>query len=185
LCGDKSDNIPGVKGIGKTTAVKLLGEYGSLENIYANIEEIKGATRKKLEEGKPDADHSQILARIIQDVPLEVGLEDLKLQGFDPAKIQPILEHLQLQTFLDKVNQIQKQFKGNIQPKTSETSVNTEEDTSFFTKEETEIYQQQKTANNPASKIKLRLIQTSEDLKQLVAILQNHTDTNRALCKTT
>ena len=178
LCGDKSDNIPGVKGIGKTTAVKLLGEYSSLENIYANIEEIKGATRKKLEEGKPDADHSQILARIIQDVPLEVGLEDLKLQGFDPAKIQPILEHLQLQTFLDKVNQIQKQFKGNIQPKTSETSVNTEEDTSFFTKEETEIYQQQKTANNPASKIKLRLIQTPEDLKQLVAILQNHTDTN-------
>lgn len=178
LCGDKSDNIPGVKGIGKTTAVKLLGEYGSLENIYAHIEDIKGATRKKLEEGKPDADHSQILARIIQDVPLEVGLEDLKLQGFDQPKIQRILEHLQLQTFLDKVNQIQKQFKGNIQLKTSETSVNTEEDTSFFTKEETEIYQQQKIANNPESKIKLRLIQTSEDLKQLVAILQNHTDTN-------
>ncbi|MCB8776231.1 DNA polymerase I [Planktothrix agardhii 1032] len=178
LCGDKSDNIPGVKGIGKTTAVKLLGEYHSLENIYAHIEDIKGATRKKLEEGKPDADHSQILARIIQDVPLEVGLEDLKLQGFDQAKIQRILEHLQLQTFLDKVNQIQKQFKGNIQLKTSGTSVNTEEDTSFFTKEETEIYQQQKIANNPESKIKLRLIQTSEDLKQLVAILQNHTDTN-------
>ncbi|MGL6136200.1 MAG: 5'-3' exonuclease H3TH domain-containing protein, partial [Planktothrix sp.] len=178
LCGDKSDNIPGVKGIGKTTAVKLLGEYGSLENIYAHIEDIKGATRKKLEEGKPDADHSQTLARIIQDVPLEVGLEDFKLQGFDQAKIQPILEHLQLQTFLDKVNQIQKQFKGNIQPKTPETSVDTEEDTSFFTRQETEIYQQQRIANNPASKIKLRLIQTPEDLKQLVAILQNHTDTN-------
>ncbi|SKB13007.1 DNA polymerase I [Planktothrix sp. PCC 11201] len=178
LCGDKSDNIPGVKGIGKTTAVKLLGEYGSLENIYAHIEDIKGATRKKLEEGKPDADHSQTLARIIQDVPLEVGLEDFKLQGFDQAKIQPILEHLQLQTFLDKVNQIQKQFKGNIPVQTSEISVDTDEDASFFTREETEIDQQQKIANHPVSQLQLRLIQTPEALKQLVDILQDHTDIN-------
>ncbi len=178
LCGDKSDNIPGVKGIGKTTAVKLLGEYGSLENIYAHIEEIKGATRKKLEEGKADADHSQTLARIIQDVPLEVGLEDLKLQGFDQGKIKPILEHLQLQTFLDKINQIQKQFKGNIQPEISEISVNIEEDTSFFTREETEIDRQKKLENSPKSQIQLRLIQTPEALEQLVNILKSHTDPN-------
>jgi len=178
LCGDKSDNIPGVKGIGKTTAVKLLGEYGSLENIYAHIEEIKGATRKKLEEGKADADHSQTLARIIQDVPLEVAIEDLKLQGFDQGKIQPILEHLQLQTFLDKINQIQKQFKGNIQPEISETSVNIEEDTSFYTREETEIDRQKKLENSAKSQIQLRLIQTSEALEQLIDILKSHTDPN-------
>ncbi|VXD25775.1 DNA polymerase I [Planktothrix serta PCC 8927] len=178
LCGDKSDNIPGVKGIGKTTAVKLLAEYGSLENIYAHIEEIKGATRTKLEEGKADADHSQTLARIIQDVPLEVALENLKLQGFDQGKIQPILEHLQLQTFLDKINQIQKQFKGNIQPEVSEPSVNIEEDTSFYTREETEIDRQKKLENSPKSQIQLRLIQTSEALEQLIDILKSHTDPN-------
>ncbi|MBV8882918.1 MAG: DNA polymerase I, partial [Chroococcidiopsidaceae cyanobacterium CP_BM_RX_35] len=64
LCGDKSDNIPGVKGIGEKTAVQLLNSYGNLDQIYASLDQIKGATKKKLEEGKELAYHSRFMATL-------------------------------------------------------------------------------------------------------------------------
>lgn len=112
LCGDKSDNIPGVKGIGDKTALQLLEAYNSLDGIYAAIDEIKGATKKKLEEGKEAAYHSQRMATIVQDVPLEVDLENCQLKGFDEAALIPMLEKLEFKTFLSKVKQIQKRFGG-------------------------------------------------------------------------
>ncbi|MEG5185490.1 DNA polymerase I [Microcoleus sp. B4-C3] len=112
LCGDKSDNIPGVKGIGDKTALQLLEAYNSLDGIYAAIDEIKGATKKKLEEGKEAAYHSQRMATIVQDVPLEINLEDCKLIGFDESALIPMLEKLEFKTFLNKVKQIQKRFGG-------------------------------------------------------------------------
>ena len=72
ICGDSSDNIPGVRGIGPKGAVKLLNEYGNLENIYDHIEEVSPqGTKKKLQESKESAFLSQELARIIRDVPLD------------------------------------------------------------------------------------------------------------------
>lgn len=68
LCGDTSDNIPGVKGIGDKTAVKLLTEYGSLDQIYASLDQIQGAVKKKLEAGKEEAYHSQHLAQLVLDL---------------------------------------------------------------------------------------------------------------------
>ncbi|TAF36336.1 MAG: DNA polymerase I [Oscillatoriales cyanobacterium] len=112
LCGDKSDNIPGVKGIGDKTALQLLEAYNSLDGIYAAIDEIKGATKKKLEEGKEAAYHSQRMATIVQDVPLEVELENCQLIGFDESALIPMLEKLEFKTFLNKVKQIQKRFGG-------------------------------------------------------------------------
>ncbi|MEG4811919.1 DNA polymerase I [Microcoleus sp. F8-D3] len=112
LCGDKSDNIPGVKGIGDKTALQLLEAYNSLDGIYAAIDEIKGATKKKLEEGKEAAYHSQRMATIVQDVPLEVDLENCQLKGFDESALIPMLEKLEFKTFLSKVKQIQKRFGG-------------------------------------------------------------------------
>ncbi|XZN90300.1 MAG: DNA polymerase I [Microcoleus sp.] len=112
LCGDKSDNIPGVKGIGDKTAIQLLTTYNSLDGIYAAIDEIKGATKKKLEEGKAAAYHSQHMATIVQDVPLEVELKNCQLKGFDEAALIPMLEKLEFKTFLSKVKQIQQRFGG-------------------------------------------------------------------------
>ncbi|MCW6052565.1 DNA polymerase I [Lyngbya sp. CCAP 1446/10] len=112
LCGDKSDNIPGVKGIGDKTALQLLEAYNTLDGIYAAIDQLKGATKKKLEEGKESAYHSQRMATIIQEVPLEVNLEDCQLIGFDEAALIPMLEKLEFKTFLTKVKQIQKRFGG-------------------------------------------------------------------------
>ncbi|WP_293292927.1 5'-3' exonuclease H3TH domain-containing protein, partial [Microcoleus sp. PH2017_13_LAR_U_A] len=118
LCGDKSDNIPGVKGIGDKTALQLLEAYNTLDGIYAAIDEIKGATKKKLEEGKEAAYHSQRMATIIQEVPLEINLEDCQLKGFDEAALIPMLEKLEFKTFLTKVKQIQKRFGGAEEPLT-------------------------------------------------------------------
>jgi DNA polymerase-1 len=112
LCGDKSDNIPGVKGIGDKTALQLLEAYHTLDGIYAALDEIKGATKKKLEEGKEAAYHSQRMATIVRDVPLDVELENCRLRGFDEAALIPMLEKLEFKSFLKKVQQIQQRFGG-------------------------------------------------------------------------
>ncbi|MBD2487377.1 DNA polymerase I [Aulosira sp. FACHB-615] len=176
LCGDKSDNIPGVKGIGEKTAVQLLNTYGSLENIYAAIAEIKGATQKKLTEGQEDAKKSQYLAQIVTEVPLEVNLDNCQLTGFDTSNLTPILEKLEFNTFLKKINEIQQKFGGEV----TETPANVEassidddgDDLSFFTAAETAAYQQQ-----PVSEIQPRIINSEAKLTELVNILQQFTDT--------
>ena len=80
LMGDSSDNIPGVGGVGEKTALKLMQEYKSLDNIYANIDKIKGKLNEKLTTDKMQAYMSQTLARIITDIPVE--LDVYKRQGF-------------------------------------------------------------------------------------------------------
>mgnify|MGYP002520031970 CR=1 FL=1 len=85
LMGDKSDNIPGVPGIGEVTGIKLIKEFGSIENILDNIESIKGSTKKKIEENKDLAVMSKNLATIIRDVPIEVNLETLLFIYFPPS----------------------------------------------------------------------------------------------------
>lgn len=77
LQGDSSDNIPGVKGIGEKTAIKLLSEYTTIENLYDNIENIKGATYTKLTTDKENAYLSKQLATIYTKVPMDITLEDL------------------------------------------------------------------------------------------------------------
>ncbi|MBR3204635.1 hypothetical protein IKF81_03060 [Candidatus Saccharibacteria bacterium] len=80
LKGDSSDNIPGVPGIGEKGAVKLLNEYGTLEGVYENIDKIKGATKKKLEEGKESAFMSKKLAEIMTDAPVKIeDIPDLEI----------------------------------------------------------------------------------------------------------
>lgn len=76
LLGDSADNIPGVKGVGEKTASKLLAEYKSLDNIYANISKISGATQKKLIDGKEDAYFSQKLVKLCYDVPINFNAND-------------------------------------------------------------------------------------------------------------
>jgi len=98
LVGDTSDNIPGVKGIGQKTASKLLNEYGTLDNIYANIENIKGTMRKKLEEDKENAYLSQKLARIVTDAPISLELEACKAQDFDAAPVLDMFRELEFRT---------------------------------------------------------------------------------------
>ncbi|MEH2299217.1 MAG: DNA polymerase I [Nostoc sp.] len=183
LCGDKSDNIPGVKGIGEKTAVQLLNTYGSLEHVYAALDEIKGATQKKLASGKEDADRSRYLATIVWDVPIEINLEDCKLKGFDTNLLTPILEKLEFKFFLGKINDLQQRFGGKVEenkqakthtinPNTnSELSTDEDNDLWFFSASDTAAVPQQST-----SPITPRIINTEAKLTELVKLLQKFTN---------
>lgn len=173
LCGDTSDNIPGVKGIGPKTAVQLLAQYGSLEQIYASLNQIKGTIRQKLETGKEAARHSQYMAQLALNVPLETDLEAFKLKGFDTSKLVPILEELEFQSFLAKINQLQQQFGGsNIeQTEVLDSPEPGSEDLWFFSAADTEAFQaQEELAIAP------RIIDTPEKLTELVQILETCDD---------
>ncbi|WP_271629763.1 DNA polymerase I [Caldicellulosiruptor sp. DIB 104C] len=103
LVGDASDNIPGVKGIGGKTAIKLLEEYQTLENIYQNLKNIKDSLREKLEAGKDMAFLSKKLATIICDLPIEVTLEELKTREWDKKKLYQILLQLEFKSFIKRL----------------------------------------------------------------------------------
>lgn len=181
LCGDKSDNIPGVKGIGEKTAVQLLNTYGSLDNIYVALDEIKGATQKKLATGKEDADKSRYLATIVLDVPIEFNLENCKLKGFDISVLSPILEKLEFKYFLGKINDLQQRFGGKVEEKqeakTDATNPNSElrddedNDLWFFSASDTAAVPQQS-----ISPITPRIIDTEAKLTELVKLLQKFTN---------
>ena len=102
LMGDASDNIPGVKGIGEKTAIKLLQEYGSLENLYDHIDELKGATKDKLVQGKEDAFMSKEMATIFREVPVEYKLSELKLDE-TKDELKTIYEDLEFYSFLKNI----------------------------------------------------------------------------------
>ncbi|WP_374687779.1 DNA polymerase I, partial [Promineifilum sp.] len=98
LVGDVSDNIPGVKGIGDKTAVKLLAEYGTLENLYAHLDDIKGALRQKLADGRASSELSYQLARIVTDAPISVELADCVARDFDVATVLAIFRDLEFRS---------------------------------------------------------------------------------------
>jgi DNA polymerase-1 len=98
LVGDTSDNIPGVAGIGPKTAAKLLNEYGTLDNVYANLDTIKGAMGKKLAEGKESAYLSQKLARIVTDAPIQLELAACIAQDFDAELVLNIFRDLEFRS---------------------------------------------------------------------------------------
>ena len=100
LMGDASDNIPGVKGIGEKTALKLLQEYDSLENVYNNIDNIKGATKQKLIDGKESAFMSKDIATIYNEVPVTYSLEELKYDGPDVNGLREMYSDLEFYSFL-------------------------------------------------------------------------------------
>ena len=102
LAGDPSDNIPGVKGIGDKTAINLLKEYDTIEDIYEHIDEIKGKMKEKLIEDKESAFISKEIATIYRDVPLNVKLEDIKFKGIDFVSLNKIYEELEFYSFIKK-----------------------------------------------------------------------------------
>ncbi|RKZ28753.1 DNA polymerase I, partial [bacterium] len=103
LMGDSSDNIPGVRGIGEKTAVKLLQRFGSLDNIYANLDKIKGSLKTKLEQGKESAYLSKNLATIRTDLNIPIDWEQAKLGEPNPDKLLPILEKYELASLIKKL----------------------------------------------------------------------------------
>ena len=103
LVGDTSDNIPGVRGVGEKTAVTLLKEYGTLEEIYEHIEEVPGRFQKKLIDGKDQANLSRELGRIVTDVPIEFDLEACRTVGYDRDAITELFRVLEFRSLMDRI----------------------------------------------------------------------------------
>ncbi len=102
LMGDSSDNIPGVKGVGEKTALKLLHEYQTLDNIYQNANNIKGKLGEKIRNDKENAYKSYHLATIIKDVPMEITIDDTKYKGPNKESLNKLYEDLEFYSLLKK-----------------------------------------------------------------------------------
>jgi DNA polymerase-1 len=112
LVGDTSDNIPGVPGIGEKTAKALLAAYGSLDNIYANLDAIKEQQRQKLAAGRESAYLSQKLATIITDLPLKLDLKQCAAHDFDVSQVDHLFATLEFRSIRDRL----KLFKQDAAP---------------------------------------------------------------------
>ena len=100
LMGDSSDNIPGCKGVGEKTAVQLLQQFGSIENLLANTDQLKGALQRKVQEQVEDIRFSYFLATIKTDVPIEFDAQALVCQEKDWDKLAPLYRELEFNSLL-------------------------------------------------------------------------------------
>jgi DNA polymerase-1 len=175
LCGDSSDNIPGVKGIGQKRAVELLSQFKSLEDIYQQLSSIKGAMHKRLQEGQEAAQHSQFMARIQLDVPIPLDWDLMKLTGFDQEHLIPLLQKLEFHSMISKVEKLQIAFGG--QPATPQDSHQTtaSEDVEpvHLTNEEDALWFDFASIPTPTVP-PVQIINTPEKLHQLVHTLEKH-----------
>lgn len=104
LWGDASDNIPGVPGVGEVKAKKLVGEFGSIENIYAHIDQVANAKLKQaLIDNQEQALMSKMLATIILDVPITCDFETMKYEGPNPQKLKAVFEELEFRALSKRV----------------------------------------------------------------------------------
>ena len=103
LMGDSADNFPGCPGVGEKTAIKLINEFGSAEELIANTDKIKGKLREKVETAVDDIKMSKFLATIRTDVPVSLNLDDLKLKQADEEKLDKIFAALEFKSFASRV----------------------------------------------------------------------------------
>ena len=103
MMGDAVDNIPGLPGVGEKTAKKFLAEYGSMENLLANTDQLKGKLKEKIETNKEQGLLSKKLATILLDAPIELDEEKLEVQKFDLEKVQSLFEELEFRTLANRL----------------------------------------------------------------------------------
>ena len=114
LMGDPSDNIPGVKGIGEKTAISLLKEYHTLENLYNNIDSVKGKVKEKLIDDKDSAFMSYDLATIYREVPIDTSFDKIKYNGIDTLKYIELLEELEFYSLIKKIDVKKDMIRDNV-----------------------------------------------------------------------
>ncbi|MBR0518746.1 DNA polymerase I, partial [bacterium] len=103
LAGDKSDGIPGAKGVGDKTAVKLISEFGTAEDILANVDKIKGRVGKSIKESEDSIKLSKTLAKINFDLPIKFDIESMAFSEFEDSKLLNFLKHFELKSIIKKL----------------------------------------------------------------------------------
>ena len=139
LEGDSSDNIPGVKGIGEKTALKLLQEYGSIENLYVNLDKIKGKLFDKLNEGKDSAFMSKQLATIFKEVPMDLTLDSIIYKGSN-SHLKDIYEELEFYSFIKNIKNANKDDDITLNVINDISNLNIKNDLAIFLEVDNEIY---------------------------------------------
>ena len=124
IMGDTSDNIKGVPGIGEKGALALIAEYGALDNVYAHIEDIKGANRTKLENGKESAYESRFLAEIVRDAPISNDTDEYLLRERDDDALYELFTKLEFGSLIKGMS-IKKSAVVSKSPAVSETDAET------------------------------------------------------------
>ncbi|MGE5249120.1 MAG: DNA polymerase I, partial [Bacteroidota bacterium] len=166
LVGDVSDNIPGVSGVGEKTAVSLLQKFGTLDDIYAHLEEVEPRWRAKLEQGKDKAYMSRDLARIRTDLPVNLDLERARTDRFEPERVLPFFQGLEFRSLIKTLERMGGMSAGappmEVLAVTETTAYRRDEQLSMFSQEVQVIY------TPPLdSTIDFRIVDTVEKLENL------------------
>ncbi len=156
LLGDKSDNIPGVPGIGEKTAQALLKKFDNLDNLYAHLEQVEPRWRAKLEAGKESAYMSRKLAAIRTDLPVSLDLEHAKSEAFDPAQIEAFFRELEFRSLIKRLQGLANSAGGGAAGPGASGQL------SMFGAEPKAIY-----APQPTVSIDVKLVDTPEKLSAL------------------
>ena len=114
LVGDKSDNIPGVAGVGEKTAASLLDKYKTLDGVYAHLDEVSGNVRKKLEADREKAYLSQKLATIVTDLEVKLDLEEARTEKFEPARVEALFRELEFRSLMGRLTALYPAFGKSI-----------------------------------------------------------------------
>lgn len=159
LMGDSADNFPGCPGVGEKTAAKLINQFGSIDNMLQHTDEIKGKLREKVENAVEDIKMSKFLATIRTDVPIQLDLDELKVEQPDETKLCAIFEELEFKTLINKFLN-----KGEAKPKTDNNQLD------LFAENTTNESDEPKNAKFESIKTtqhEYKLVDNEEELRQL------------------
>ena len=159
LMGDSADNFPGCPGVGEKTAAKLINQFGSIDNMLQHTDEIKGKLREKVENAVEDIKMSKFLATIRTDVPMQLDLDELKVEQPDETKLRAIFEELEFKTLINKFLN-----KCESKPKTDNNQLD------LFAENTTNESDEPKNAKFESIKTtqhEYKLVENEEELRQL------------------
>ena len=163
LVGDKSDNIPGVPGVGEKTTENLISKYGTLDNIYAHLPEIEPRWRAKLEAGRESAYLSYKLAAIRTDLVVPIDLEQARIEVFEPHKVEALFRALEFRTLIDRLHKL-------VGASPEETSTNGQ--MSLFAVPSVPLAVAEETAR-PRPTITVVVVDTARSLADCAAVLES------------
>lgn len=163
LMGDSADNIPGCPGVGEKTAVKLISQFGNIENMLERTGELKGALKKKVEENAEQIKFSKFLATIKTDVPIEPDMEKLKVEEPDETALRKIFDELEFKSFADRILNKSK----NIQKKTEQQP----DLFAVFAPDGTESSENSRISDLKTTPHDYQLVESKDDINNLFSLL--------------
>ena len=187
LMGDSSDNIPGCPGVGEKTAQKLIAQFGSIENLLENTNELKGALKTKVEENKEKIMFSKFLATIKTDVPIELDMESLKREAANEEELTRLFDFYELRALKERVKKNQQapslfdDFTAEAKQEQTATAKKAAQNGAiqgslfdFFATEDT--VEEKKSSHLSLKEVEhvYKLIDTEEDIRNLVTAVKNY-----------